>query len=195
MNFLKRLLYLLFALALAFGLYAAYLELTGNVHTVIPDQVYRSAQLTPEQLQTLITQDHLRSIIDLAPGMFAHAQELVVSHDHHVAHYDLQLHAYSLPSVADLKTLVVLLDTAPRPLLIHCHSGVDRTGLASAIVLILTPNTPVYKIKLQYSWLYLALSPNSVGKLVLDRYFQWLEQNGRSSSPENFQDWLRQLQT
>ena len=38
-----------------------------------------------------------------------------------------------LPHREDLLKLLDIFETAPRPILIHCHGGADRTGEASAI--------------------------------------------------------------
>ncbi len=176
---------------LILGTYVAYLQLTGNIHTVIPGEVYRSGQLSPAQLQKVIDQDHLKAIIDLAPNDPAHAAELAVSQQNQVQHYDLQLYAYTYPSGNDLQQLNTLLQTAPRPFLVHCHGGSDRTGLAAAMVLAATPGYSDFAIKMQYSFLYLAIKPSSIGKQVMGRYFTYLQQNNLDSSPARFKAWLK----
>ncbi len=45
--------------------------------------------------------------------------------------------SHELPQSNRLNQLVDALLTAPRPILLHCHRGADRTGMASAIALIL----------------------------------------------------------
>ena len=41
--------------------------------------------------------------------------------------------ARRLPHKKDLATLLNLYENAPRPILVHCHSGADRTGEAAAL--------------------------------------------------------------
>jgi undecaprenyl-diphosphatase len=41
--------------------------------------------------------------------------------------------AVVLSSKEDLQTLLEIYDTAPRPILVHCLGGADRTGEASAL--------------------------------------------------------------
>ena len=48
-------------------------------------------------------------------------------------YYDLPLSATRRPTRRELLQLIDLLETCSYPLLIHCKSGADRTGLASAL--------------------------------------------------------------
>ena len=80
------------------------------------------------------------------------------------------------PSIVKLRKLVNILRTAPKPILIHCKAGADRTGLASAIVLILHDYS-IQKVTYQYSYHDLALSFNSAGKLVIPYYLCWLKRH------------------
>lgn len=52
--------------------YAACLQLFGNMHTVIPGELYRSATLSPEQLSALIEKEVIRTIINLRGGETSH---------------------------------------------------------------------------------------------------------------------------
>ena len=59
-----------------------------------------------------------------------------------MAFYDLPLAATRRPTRRELLFLIDLLDRCPYPLLIHCKSGADRTGLASALYLMVKRNQP-----------------------------------------------------
>ena len=111
-----------------------------------------------------------------------------------VKHYDIPMRAYSLPQLELLKQLVIDIQRAPRPILVHCYSGADRTGLASAIALIFANDTSYPDIVKQVSWRYRAIYPTSVGKQVLPLYEKWLAEHQYQSSPEHFLQWLDQLQ-
>ena len=189
MKHLQRKIWISLAIIILFcGGYLGYLQLSGNIHAVIPGQVYRSAQLNPTQLQAVIAQNHIKSIIDLAPG---NDPELIVAKQDQVTHINLGLEALIPPSASQLKQLAQLIKTAQRPVLIHCAHGADRTGLASAMVLALTPGYTDWQIKLQYSPLYGAVDPRSIGKTVMGRYFSDLSKQNRPSTPERFQAWLQ----
>lgn len=50
-------------------LYAWYIgAIGGNIHTVVPGQVYRSAQLTGSTLEHVLSTDHIRTVINLRGG-------------------------------------------------------------------------------------------------------------------------------
>ena len=51
--------------AAAFGIYLAVLHWDGNFHTVIPGELYRSAQLSPTQIETYVRENGIRSIVNL----------------------------------------------------------------------------------------------------------------------------------
>ena len=59
--------------------------------------------------------------------------ELDISKQMGVEHYDIRMSAKRLPHRKDLLKLIELYETAPRPILIHCQGGADRTGEASAM--------------------------------------------------------------
>ena len=61
------------------------------------------------------------------------AIEIKSSRENGVAYYDLPLSATRRPTRRELLQLIDLLDRCSYPLLIHCKSGADRTGLASAL--------------------------------------------------------------
>ena len=134
-------------------------KLKDNIHTVIPNQVYRSAQLTPEKLAKVIEQGQLKTIINLR-GSTHHEwyrHESALAKSKNVEILSLKLPPKGLPTVADLKTLVHMIETAPKPFIIHCRKGADRTGLASAIALILFEDAPLPQSNGQIAWWYGAI--------------------------------------
>ena len=50
-----------------------------------------------------------------------------------LAHFDFRMSAKTELSPAEAEALLALMEAAPKPLLIHCQSGADRTGLAAAL--------------------------------------------------------------
>ncbi len=121
---------------LALLAWAGGLWLTGNVHPVTEGQVYRSAQLGPGQLAGAVHRYGIRTVLNLRgpnPGKAWFDQELAASAELGVRHLDLALSAREELSDAQLAGLVDILRRAPRPLLIHCEGGSDRTGLAAAV--------------------------------------------------------------
>jgi protein tyrosine/serine phosphatase len=107
-----------------------------NVHAVVPGVVYRSAQLDPEDLTALIRRDGIRSILNLRgaePGASWYDGELAVSERAGVRHVDFELSAVRDVPGPQADRLVALMEELPKPLLIHCQAGADRSGLAAAL--------------------------------------------------------------
>jgi protein tyrosine/serine phosphatase len=118
------------------GLYLAGLQLTGNVHTVEPGALYRSAQLGESALTDVIDDYHIKSVINLRgadPQASWYRSEIAVSRARGVVHYDLPMSANSLVDPSTMARISALLRSAPKPVLIHCQSGADRSGLVAAI--------------------------------------------------------------
>ena len=168
--------------------------LHNNIHTVIPGQIYRSAELSPPTLSRLVKEKGIKTIINLEGSRDEswYYGEIAISRRDHIKYYNMDLGAHQLPRIEQLRRLVNLLETLPRPILIHCHRGADRTGLASAIAIILT-NQSIHEAEKQYSMQYLVISPTSVGKLVIPLYAKWLHSRHLYSNRENFLNWLNQL--
>ncbi|MCC2666844.1 MAG: tyrosine protein phosphatase [Gammaproteobacteria bacterium] len=185
-----------FIFLIAFILSVAWLFLANNIHVVIPHQVYRSAQLTPGSLAYLIQREGIKTVINLrgANQKEWYDNEVVVTQKLGVKQYDLPMSAYRVTSAQNLSQLVNLLETAPRPILVHCEGGSDRTGLASALVLILDENKSLKEAKQQFSLYYLVIHANSTGKISLPHYEKWLREKHLQSSRENLLEWIKQLQ-
>lgn len=172
--------------------WAAYRDWLIRTHTVISHEVYRSAQLSPHRLHHYIETRQIKSIINLR-GMQDHSawylKEVAMSTSMGVKHYDLALPSHRIPSVAELRALVYLLMQAPKPTLLHCLGGADRTGFASAVAMILTDHS-LSQSEQQVSIKHLVLSPHSIGLMVFPYYKTWLNENHLSHSRDNFLAWV-----
>lgn len=108
----------------------------NNFHTVEPGVLYRSAQLSRTILEKCIKKYHLKTIINLR-GRNEHKkwwqQEKMLAQKYGLSFFDLSMNARSLPQKENLINLLAIYQNAPRPILIHCYSGADRTGEAAAL--------------------------------------------------------------
>jgi protein tyrosine/serine phosphatase len=169
----------------------------GNFHTVIDHQVYRSAQLQPSDLEHYIKKYAIKSIINLRNALKSRPEllknEMLVAQKYHLNYYHIELPAQHAPKVADLRRLVNVLATAPKPILIHCKAGADRTGLASAISVILAGNESIDDMEDQISWQYNVYSNTTIGYQTISNYLNWLATTGRKNSKENFLTWVNTI--
>jgi len=126
----------LFLAAAAAAGYWLYLRvLTTNFHTVVDGQVYRSAQPSPDQLKQWAAKYALRTIINLRGQSSKpfYGPERDVAQAAGVEMIDIRFSSIRLPAVPELKRLITALETAERPILLHCFAGADRTGVASVL--------------------------------------------------------------
>ena len=116
--------------------YVGYLQLSGNVHTVENATVYRSGQLNATDLDALIDSTGIRSILNLRgahPDVAWYREEWDVARRRSIVYRSISISARNEPDVATMQEIEQAMADAPKPLLIHCMGGSDRTGLASAI--------------------------------------------------------------
>lgn len=173
---------------------AQYWVWLGKIHEVSPGKVYRSAQLSMPQLSQGISAYKIQAILNLRKngvGQTHYQEELKLATAKNIAYYSVPMDSYTTPSKTQLLQLVNILQTSPKPLLIHCEGGVDRAGLASAIYLIID-NQSLAAAQKQLSLHYYVIYKSSVGKLVIPFYAEWLKKNNLPSSRQNFMKWLDQ---
>ncbi len=116
--------------------YWGYVYEQGNFHIVSVDQVYRSRQLDKAELSHYIKTYQIKSILNLRglnAGSDWYQEELRVAQELGVTHYDFAISAKRDLSDQQLDAIVDIIRDAPKPILIHCKSGADRTGLIAAL--------------------------------------------------------------
>jgi len=112
------------------------LRLSGNFHTVVDGQFYRSSQLSPTALEGYVRRYGIRTVVNLrgaAPKAQWYRDEKAVTGSLGVDMVDFPMSA-TRPLAADRAAeLVAVLKDVPKPILVHCLDGADRTGLVSVI--------------------------------------------------------------
>ncbi len=142
---------------LAFGGYLGALQLTGNVHTVEAGQLYRAGQLSSAQFARVIQQDGIKTIINLRGPHILDAWyegERAVSKQYGVMHYDYGISAERRVTPDQIADLLHILRSAPRPILVHCQGGADRSGLVSALYEAVIAGKPAAEADRQLSLRY-----------------------------------------
>jgi hypothetical protein len=167
----------------------------GNLAVVDPGRVIRSAQPT-SQLPEWIREYQLRSILNLRGGSAAdwwYGAEVKAARDGGVSFYDLPLSATRRPSRRELLILIDTLRSCPYPLLIHCKSGADRTGLASALYVMIGRGIPPERAEdtftIEHGHIPLC-GPEHLHE-PLREYAAWLTARGLTHSPDRFRHWVK----
>ena len=183
---------ILLVLIIAFGAFWAHNFFTYNFHIVIPGKVYRSAILPQAELQAVLEKYHIKTIFNLTGTKSSDwsKNEAVSARKLDIKLINIHYPAHGVISKMKLRLMVEILQAAKRPLLIHCRQGADRSGLASAISIILTGKYVTDDWRDQVSWQYNLLSPSSVGYEMMHIYSLWLKKNKLSDNKQNFLDWV-----
>lgn len=166
----------------------------GNFGVVDVERVYRSAQ-PMDGLDGLVERQRIASILNLrggSPDDPFYSHEVAVARARRVSFYDLPMSATRRPSRRELLLLLDLFDRCRYPLLIHCKSGSDRTGLASALYLMARTRTPPREALRSFSLAYGHVPLLGTRRLhePLLEYDAWLSTNQIAHSPERFRHWV-----
>lgn len=118
--------------------YAGTLPATGNFHTVAAGEVYRSAQPSAGAIADYQREHGVRTILNLRGenrGSDWYDKEVATARRLGIRHIDFKMSARRGITKEEGWRLIRVMQQAPKPLLIHCESGADRSGLASALYL------------------------------------------------------------
>jgi hypothetical protein len=165
-----------------------------NWHAVIPGQAFRCAQLSHDRFLDAIRRNDIRTIINLrgtSPDQDWYLGESRATRDADISQEDITFSAYRLPSPDELRRLIDVFDHCEYPILFHCRQGVDRTGLAAALLLLLrTDVTPAQaRGQLGYRYGHVPFGPTWCMLQFLDLYDVWLRREGRTHSPDALREY------
>ena len=182
-------------LLLAIGLHAGYVLAGSNFRTVLPGQVYRCAQPTGPSLDRFIRRHGIRTVVNLrgvCPSGAWYRQEAAVTANLDVAQEDISLSATRLPSTVSARQLLEVLDRCEYPILLHCHQGADRTGLASVMIALLHTDAtlPEARRHLGLRGGHLDMGKTRHMGRFFDLYQAWLEGLDEAHSPALFRAWI-----
>jgi protein tyrosine/serine phosphatase len=153
-----------------------YLDEQGNFHPITPGEAYRSAQLDRDELEDYLARFNIRSVLNLRgkkEGRPWYEEETAVCRDLGVRHYGLRLSAEKAPDPKEIEELLRIFRSAPRPVLIHCKAGADRSGLAAALWKVVNDGTSksVARRQLSIRYGHMPLGPTQ----ALDDFFEGWE--------------------
>lgn len=137
MQWMKRVFkYLFIPLLVIAAMWVVYFKVYGNFHKV-DDDLYRSAQLYSFNMPYYIEKHGIKSILNLRGDSTKqwYQDELDISKAYEVTHYDYGIGDRRISTMKEMEDIVQIMKEAPKPLLVHCKAGADRTSLASALYL------------------------------------------------------------
>lgn len=124
------------ALSVAAGGFYSYLHLTENFHEVERGVLYRSAQMSGAQIERVAETYGIHSILNLRGanhGKDWYYEEIAAAKSKGIVHYDFDISARRFVAPNEAEQIIVIIRNAPKPILIHCKDGADRTGLVAAL--------------------------------------------------------------
>lgn len=155
----------------------------------VAEGVYRSNQPSPARLERYRDKG-IRSVVNLRG--FGQNSPLLFEREacERLGLEMISIDGFSarrLPGVAAIRNLERVFHTAPRPFVMHCKSGSDRAGLASALYLLLVEGRSAAEAARQLSWRYIHLTRADTG--VLDHMIRVYAHEGEARGI-GFSDWL-----
>jgi protein tyrosine/serine phosphatase len=158
-----------------------------NAHWVTPD-LMRGPQPNPLHLVALKRQG-VRTIVNLRGpteyGSYALERDAVARLG--LAYEEAVIWSRSAPTREQVRALDALYARIETPALVHCKSGADRAGMASALWLILRDGRSVAEARRQLSLRYGHVRSAKTG--VLDAFFDAYEADTRETSMD-FRVWV-----
>ncbi len=160
------------------GGYLYTLQYKGNVHAVVAGQAYRSNQPDPARIASLQKLYGIKTIINLRgaePGSKWYDEEIAAAETLGINHVNFGMSSRRALDLAQTRELIALMQNAEKPVLIHCKSGADRTGLAAALYVAAIAKDSERKAERQLSIAYghfgFPLSPT----YAMDKTFEAIE--------------------
>lgn len=178
--------------------------LGGNVRTVTPGRVYRSAQITGSGIGTItacwtgngleqvIKANGIKTVINLRGGNPRdgwYREERDICARLGVDHIDIGMSAIRAPHPTQLNRLLNAFDNARYPILYHCQGGADRSGLAGTIYLnvyqgVLLDEAERQQLTLRYAHFKFTRTR------AMDDFFDRYRQTGQGMT---LRDWIQKV--
>ena len=165
-------------MAMLVGFYVLHLLTSQNFHTVIAGELYRSSQPSPASIALYKEKHGIRSIVNLRgirPDEGWYRDEVATAARLGLNHFDFPMSATKELAPDEVKRLIALMKDAPKPLLIHCKAGADRTGLAAAFYMAAVAGRDELSAELQISITYGHFSGFLSQARAMDETFEKME--------------------
>ena len=159
-----------------------------NLHRISPE-MWRANQPSPEHIARYARDLGLKTIINLRgrspKGYYLLEKEACARNG--IELVDFQVFSRDTPTRDTILGARDMFESIAYPALMHCKSGADRAGLASALYMHFRQGLPIREAKEQLSFKYLHIRAGKTGILdfIFDRYLETGEPKGLE-----FSDWV-----
>jgi protein tyrosine/serine phosphatase len=154
----------------------------------LSERAWRSAQPAPHHVSALARQG-LRTIINLRGERLcgSYRLEKLICERHGIKLVNFKVRSNVAPRREEVKAAAELFERVEYPVLLHCKSGADRSGLMSVLYRFLKEGVPLAEAKQELSPRYGHFRQTGTG--ILDHFFErYLADNRRQPMP--FLDWV-----
>ena len=178
-------------------------DILYNFHWVVPGEASRAAQAWAGGVGPFLEKRGIKAVINLRgrnDDLSWWKNETAAAGARGIAHLDAMLDSRKLPTKPMLARLIQCFDEAPKPFMLKCSGGQDRSSFASALYLIHTKGWQAHgEAAAQYArfpylhfpkkhqrWLrpFLDFARQDAGGLALSA---WIAEH---YEPEKLRDWL-----
>jgi protein tyrosine/serine phosphatase len=153
-------------------------HLNDNFHAIVDGEAYRSAQSSADEIRAYRDKYHIATIINLrgeAHGRSWYDEEVRTAKDLGIRHIDFGMSARTKLTQDQALALIALMKSAPKPVLIHCQAGSDRSGLAAALYLATLTKAGEEKSEAQLSIRFGHIAIPVLGTYEMDQTFEAME--------------------
>ena len=153
-------------------------HLNDNFHAIVAGEAYRSAQPSADEIRAYRDEYHIATIINLrgaSAGRPWYDAEVRTAKDLGIRHVDFPMSARKELTKAQSLALIALMRSVPKPVLIHCQAGSDRSGLAAAFYLAALAKAGEEKSEAQLSIRYGHIAIPVLGTYEMDQSFEAME--------------------
>jgi protein tyrosine/serine phosphatase len=161
-----------------------------NFHAVKAGVLYRSNHPTPANLAKFKAKVGLHSLINLRGRTWSGSDALSREAAERLGldFYDMALESRGAPHKDRILRLAEIYRTMRAPAVVHCKSGADRAGLASALFVAMEGGTAAEALK-HLSLRYGHIKQAKTG--ILDAFFHTYQRDGEAKG-KKFLDWVRE---
>ena len=160
----------------------------SNLHQ-ISDEMWRSNQPSPEQIEAHVRERGIRTILNLrgesTKGYYLLEKEACEALG--VELIDFRVFSRDTPTREVIFEARDLFNSIAYPALMHCKSGADRAGLMSTLYKLLRQDRPIEEAMEQLSLKYLHVRHGKTG--MLDHVFETYRRFN-AATPKPFLDWV-----